>query len=300
MPALPASQSYAILTSRASRADAPLLVPRPLAAGLMALYDVRHPRTGRLIRGYDRPHAVRTAQMCAAVALHLGHPIPRVLRYQIACLLHDLGRAGLDRRVFGPIWTWAREQGIPTRPREWRARHPRTRYGRETEAFVARYGAALAEAGMPLDAWAREQIEMRLGYARRFKRRLRTVKPALQRLGVTWASWMTGVVLYYYYPETLRGAPLWVRELAQVLVACEQFEAYSNRRRGRDYYARGRESVAEAFAYLRRLQAGRILSARVIRALRAVCAAGRFDALLAQARGAPLSARERRLIGTPA
>ncbi|MCE9537422.1 MAG: hypothetical protein K8R65_13585 [Nitrospirae bacterium] len=48
---------------------APLLVPRALVTPLMALYDYPHPlHPGRLIRGYDRPHAIRTARMCAAVA----------------------------------------------------------------------------------------------------------------------------------------------------------------------------------------------------------------------------------------
>src|SRR5438105_4047497 len=87
----------------------PLMVPAALAARLMRLYDYPDPRTpGRVIRGYDRPHALRTARMCAAVALRLGHPEKRVKDYQIACLLHDLGRAGLDHKLFGRIWSWAR------------------------------------------------------------------------------------------------------------------------------------------------------------------------------------------------
>ena len=56
-----------------------------------------------MIRGYDRPHAVRTARMCVAVATALGHGAERVCQYQVACLLHDLGRAGLDRQLFGKI-----------------------------------------------------------------------------------------------------------------------------------------------------------------------------------------------------
>jgi hypothetical protein len=143
--------------------------------------------------------------MCAAVALHLGHPPARVKQYQVACLLHDLGRAGLDRRLFGRIWSWARQHGIPTRPREWRAVHPSTRYGREPEAFVTRYGSELERAGIQMNAWAREQIEMRLGYARRLDRQLRRVKPALSKLSVRWAPWMKLVMLYYYYPEKLKG-----------------------------------------------------------------------------------------------
>ena len=272
----------------------PLLVSRSLASSLLRLYDYPDPRNpNRIIRGYDCPHALRTARMCAAVALQLGHPPARVTQYQIACLLHDLGRSGLDRRLFGRIWSWARQHGIPTRPREWRAVHPQTRYGREPEAFVTRYGTELERAGIRLDAWATEQIEMRLGYARRLDRQLRRVKPALITLGVQWRSWMKLVMLYYYYPEKLKGRARWIRQLSQVLVACEQFEAYSNRRRGRDYYTRTKEDVRDALAYLEKLQAERILDAGVVTTIKWLVAEGAFDRLLAQSRGSGLSKRER-------
>lgn len=272
----------------------PLLVPRTLVSQLLHLYDYPDPRRpGRLIKGYDCPHALRTARMCAAVAQRMGHPPARATQYQIACILHDLGRAGLDRRLFGRIWSWARAQGIPTRPREWRALHPETRYGRETEAFVSRYRSAMEAAGIELNAWACEQVEMRLGYARRLAARLRAVKPRLRELAVTWSPWMSRIMLYYYYPEKLKGAQPWVRELAEILVACEQFEAYSNQRRGRDYYVRQREDVSEAFAYLDALQGEGIISRPVVQALRALAAEGVFDRVLEEARGRSLSSRER-------
>ena len=277
--------------------QAPLLVPRALVLRLMRLYDISHPlRRGRLIRGYDRAHAVRTARMCAAVASALGHEPDRVRQYQIACLLHDLGRAGLDRPLFGKIWSWAKAHGIPTRPREWRAIHPETTYGRETEAFIARYRQALATDGIPITPWAKEQIEMRLGYARRLARRVRAVRSSIARMGVRWESWMQAVMLYYYYPEKLARARPWVKELAEVLVACEQFEAYSNQRRGRDYYVRNKETIAEAFAYLEKLEREGILSARVMKTLKHVAASGRFDAIIAEARGRRLTTRERRFL----
>ncbi|MFM8552421.1 MAG: HD domain-containing protein [Nitrospiraceae bacterium] len=274
--------------------EAPLLLSKALAGALLRLYDVPDPRKpGRLIRGYDRPHALRTARMCAAVAEDLGHPPARVRQYQIACLLHDLGRAGLDRNRFGAIWSWARHRCIPTRPREWRAVHPATAYGRETEAFLARYAGDLERDGIPMDRWSRAQVEMRLGYARRLARRLREVKPELARLGVRWVPWMARVMLYYYYPEKLHDAQPWVRQLAEVLVACEQFEAYSNRRRGQDYYTRSKETLAEAFAYLNKLQMEGILSGAVIESLRSLAAEGMFDRILSEARGRAISVRER-------
>lgn len=277
--------------------SATLLVSRPLVTELMRLYDYPHPlKPGTVIRGYDRAHAVRTAKMCAAVARRLGHSPERVYHYQVACLLHDVSRAGLDRRLFGKIWSWAKAHGIPTRPREWRAVHPETAYGRETEAFLACHGAELEEAGIPMTAWAKEQVEMRLGHARRLRRRLAVVRPALRRLGLRWAPWMRDVVLYYYYPEQLAGAKPWVKQLAETLVACEQLEAYNNRSRGRDYYRRQKETVPEAFAYLDQLAREGILSGEVMGALRGLAGEGVFDALLEQARGGPLTPAERRYL----
>jgi len=234
--------------------------------------------------------------MCAAVAARLGHSVQVVRRYQVACLLHDLGRAGLDRERFGRIWSWARRRGIPTRPREWRAVHPDTAYGRETEAFLARHAVELEADGIPMDGWSQAQVEMRLGYARRLARRLREVKPQLAQLGVDWSPWMGQVMLYYYYPEKLAGAAAWVRQLAEVLVACEQFEAYSNRQRGQDYYARAKETLTEAFAYLDKLRTEGILTEPVVAALRALAAEGAFDRVLAEARGKALSRQELRAL----
>ena len=279
------------------RDRAPLLISRSLISKLMRLYDYPHPhQEGRIIRGYDRPHAIRTARMGAAVAIRLGHPPDRVKQYQIACLLHDLGRAGLDRRLFGAIWSWAKLHGIPTRPREWRVVHPETRYGRETEAFWILYASALRDAGVPIDRWAREQVEMRLGYARRLARRLRAVRPTLKGLAIRWESWMALVMLYYYYPEKLSDAKPWVRQLAEVLVACEQFEAYSNRQRGEDYYTRRRENVEEAMNYLQKLRLEGLLSDAVVDTLVSLASEGAFDRIVMDARGTSLSAREKRFL----
>ena len=173
---------------------------------------------------------------------------------------------------------------------------PETPYGRETEAFIRQHRVALREAGISLDAWAKEQIEMRLGYARRFGRLLRAVQPRLAALGVHWVPWMGQVVLYYYYPEKLEKAPDWVKELGEVLVACEQFEAFNNRRRGQDYYRRSRESLAEAFAYLDRLRREGILREAVVRALMALASRGAFDDILSEARGCPMTPHERRTL----
>ena len=208
--------------------------------------------------------------MCTAVAKELGHPLDRITQYQVACLLHDLGRAGLDQRLFGKIWSWAKQHKIPTRPREWRATHPDTPYGQETRTFLRMYSKDLMRQGIPIDPWTKEQIEMRLGFARRLRKQLHVIKPKLRTMGIMWASWMELVMLYYYYPEKLEKAPTWVKQLGEVLVACEQLEAYSNNRRGRDYYARAKESFVEAFRYLAELQSEGILSRTVLTTIRRV------------------------------
>ena len=260
---------------------------------LLQYYDYPHPeKLGNIIEGYDKDHALRTAKMCAVVAHYLGHDAERVRRYQIACLLHDLGRAGLDQKLFGKIWTWARTQGIPTRPAEWREEYPETTYGKETEAFWKLYRTQLQELGVRPLRWAKEQVEMRLGYARRLRRRIKEIKPELKQHGIEWSNWMELVTLYYYYPEKLDNAPAWIRELGEILVACEQLEAYSNRERGNDYYNRDTENFSAAFDYLDGLKERGQLSIRVLSAVRRLTAQGLFDAILKAARSGHISGKD--------
>jgi hypothetical protein len=207
--------------------------------------------------------------------------------------LHDLGRAGLEASLFGKIWTWAKQHGIPTRPGEWRAQYPATPYGQETEAFLQMYQSELLNMGIPVDAWTKEQVEMRLGYSRRLQRMVAQVRPQLEQHGIAWCAWMEQVVSYYYYPEKLEAAPDWVRELGEILVACEQLEAYSNRARGSVYYDRDSENFAEAFEYLRSLKDKGQVGDRVLSAVRRLTAEGLFDDILAAARNQALSAGER-------
>jgi len=267
-----------------------LWIPEETVNTLLGFYDYPHPeKPGEIIEGYDKHHALRTAKMCAAVAHHLEHDEERVRHYQIACVLHDLGRAGLDHDLFGKIWTWAKTQNIPTRPAEWRAEHPDTSYGEETEAFWQMYQSKLQEQGITTNEWAKEQVEMRLGYARRLKRMLEIVKPQLEKINIEWSTWMETVTLYYYYPEKLSEEPDWIRELGEILVACEQLEAYSNRERGSDYYNRSDESFVEAFKYLDSLKDKGQLGSKVHTAVRQLTATGTFDAILEEARDRKLS-----------
>jgi hypothetical protein len=266
------------------------VLSRDQVAALLQLYDRPHPlQPQRIIRGYDKSHALRTARMCVAVAAALGHPLPRLRQFEAACLLHDMGRAGLDPVLFGKIWSWAKEQGIPTRPREWRALYPETAYGQETQAFIMKYGDALEKQGIFLTPQVKEHIDMRLGFAQRLRKHLRPVKSSIPELGIPWAPWMEKIMLYYYYPEKLEGAAFWMHQLAEILVACEQLEAYSNHRRGKDYYARSEESFKSAFRYLRQLTTELIVGHQVFDVICRLTREGRFTTILRQARGGKLS-----------
>jgi hypothetical protein len=249
-----------------------------------------------MLPGYDKAHAHRTARMCVPIAEALGHPLPRLKQFEAACVLHDMGRAGLDPKLFGTIWSWAKQQGVPTRPREWRAKHPETPYGQEAQAFMKRYKNELREQGLKLTPSVKDHIAMRLGFARRLKKCLRPVKTTLHILEIEWAPWMERIMLYYYYPEKLDTAPGWMHQLGEILVACEQLEAYSNHRRGQDYYARSEESFQAAFSYLRQLTKQKIVSQEVFRTICRLTREGCFTAILRQARGGKLSPAEQRYL----
>ena len=262
-------------------------------SSILQLYDVPHPNNPkRMLPGYDKAHAHRTARMCVPVAHALGHTLPRLKQFETACLLHDMGRAGLDAKLFGTIWSWAKQQGIPTRPREWRAKHPQTPYGQEAQAFMKQHKNALLELGLKLTPTVKSHIAMRLGFARRLKQYLRTAKPTLHILDIQWAPWMERIMLYYYYPEKLDTAPKWTHQLGEILVACEQLEAYSNHRRGQDYYARSGESFQAAFDYLRQLTKQNIVSREVFHTICQLTREGCFTQTLRKARGGTLSTAE--------
>ncbi len=107
-------------------------------------------------------------------------------------------------------------------------------------------------------------------------------------------------MLYYYYPEKLATAPVWIHQLGEILVACEQLEAYSNHRRGQDYYARSEESFQAAFNYLRQLTNQKIVSREVFATICWLTREGCFTSILRQARGGKLSNREQHFLASVA
>ncbi|HBH09984.1 MAG TPA: hypothetical protein DDX15_00505 [Gammaproteobacteria bacterium] len=270
-----------------------LLISESTAKSLLKFYDYPHPeKTNKIIEGYDKDHALRSAKMSAAVATYLGYDKDIVREYQIACILHDLGRAGLDKKLFGKIWTWAENHKIPSRPLEWREKYPQTEYGFETEAFWDMYSSKIQEMGIKNIEWAKEQIEMRLGYARRLNRLIENIKPSLKKQGIEWTDWMQKVILYYYYPEKMKDSPGWMREFGEILVGCEKLEANSNRIRGKDYYNRVDESFEDAFNYLNKLKDEDRISEKVLFAIQTLVSEGLFDGILKEARNGYISKKE--------
>ena len=59
-----------------------------------------------------------------ALAGELGLAGDWLADLEVTCLLHDLGRAGMDPQLFGSIFRLAEERGVPVRLSEMRERYP--------------------------------------------------------------------------------------------------------------------------------------------------------------------------------
>jgi hypothetical protein len=111
------------------------------------------------------------------------------------------------------------------------------------------------------------------------------VRPQMEALGARFHPWMETVVLYYYYPEDMAGQPAHVRLMGMVLLACENFEAFNNQQRGRDYYGRRQERLEEAFAALQRFEGEGLVTPEVIRCIKDLARNGALDEVIKAARG---------------
>lgn len=261
--------------------------PPPIdRAALLALYDVPDPhRPGRVIPGYDKAHAARTTDMVLRVARRLGVSGEALRELEVTALLHDVGRAGMDAALFGRIFQAAQAAGIPVRVGDLVRRYPLVSKDHATEAFLDLARPALEAAGLAVDARVVDHVEMRMAFDRRVSRVLAEKEPELRALGVTVEPWMEQVILYYYYPERMHGAPNDVRLMGMVLVACENFEAYNNAQRARDYYGRDHPSLRDAFATIRRFVREGLVTSQVYDALRDTTLAGELDALVRDSQG---------------
>ena len=253
---------------------------------LLAMYDVPDPaRSGAVIPGYDRDHAERTTRIVLRVAKEVGLDARWHADLEVTCLLHDLGRAGMDPELFGRIFGAAQERGLPVRLAELQSRYPEVTEAKAVAFYTDLVAPALRERGIELTPQVRDHIAMRMDFKGRLRRMLAEREPDLQRLGITVKPWMETVMLYYYYPHGMDGQPGDVRLMGMLLVACENFEAYNNARRGRDYYGRQGEQLREVFTTLEGFQKRGMVSEQVMAALRRLTASGEFDAVMKESRG---------------
>ena len=264
---------------------------RPTAidrVSLLALYDVPDPkRPGGVIPGYDKAHAARTTDMVLLVARRLGVTDEQLRKLEVAALLHDIGRAGMDATLFGRIFQAAQASGLPVRVGELVRRYPHISKEHATEAFLDLARPALEASGLAVDDRVVEHVEMRMGFDRRVRRVLADKEADLHALGIRVEPWMEQVILYYYYPERMEGAPADVRLMGMVLVACENFEAYNNVQRARDYYNRDHPSLRDALAMVRQFVRDGLVTSQVYDALRDSTLAGDLDALVRESQGLP-------------
>ncbi|MSQ25025.1 MAG: hypothetical protein EXR49_01925 [Dehalococcoidia bacterium] len=258
---------------------------------VLSLYDAPDPaRHGCVIPGYDRDHAARTARIVLRLARELALDPRRHPGLELACLLHDLGRAGMDSHLFGQVFGLAQEAGLPVRLRDLRARYPHVTEAQAPAFFLELVAPLLARHAIPVDDRLRDHIAMRMDFRGRLRRMLAQSAPTLHALGLAVESWMECVMLYYYYPQLMEGQPDDVRLMGMILVACENFEAYNNVRRGRDYYRRTGERLPDVFAALDRFQAQGLIALRVLDALKRLTATGELDAVIKESRDLPADA----------
>lgn len=255
-------------------------------AALLALYEVADPdRPGQCIPGYDQEHAERTARIVLRLADAVGLDARWRRDLEVTCLLHDLGRAGMDPIFFGKIFMLAEAQGLPIRLTAFRARYPRVSEVDAAEYFAKLLTPSLRAEHIPIDQRLREHIEMRFDFRGRLRCMLRQSEPRLAALGVKVVPWMETVMLYYYYPYLMAGQPDDVRLMGEMLVACENFEAYNNARRGRDYYGRQGEQLRAVFDALAEFVRSGLVSERVMAALQHLTGAGELDPIIKASRG---------------
>ncbi len=258
------------------------------AEALLALYDTPDPANpGRMLPGYDRDHARRTTAIVLSAAPGVGIGSEWMERLEVIALLHDLGRAGMDPELFSRIFTLAQQAGLPVRLPELKERYPDFNEELAADLWLDLARDTLESNHVYVTSQLRDHIAMRMDYKGRLREQLALNVETLGALGAMVEPWMEKVILYYYYPHLMEGEDPIVRRMGMLLVACENFEAFNNARRGRDYYGRERETMQDAFATLESFQERGLVDADIIRSLACVAATGTLDSIVQEARDRP-------------
>jgi hypothetical protein len=253
---------------------------------LLDLYDAPDPeRPGRTIPGYDRDHAERTTRIVMKMAQTMGLAPSWHEDLEATALLHDLGRAGMDPELFGAIFGPAQEKGLPVRIAELRARYPNVTETQAPGFYLDLIRPLLAEKGLEVNDRLIDHVAMRMDFKGRLRRILTERAAALHSVGISVKPWMEQVMLCYYYPGGMEGADDDVRLMGMLLVACENFEAYNNRRRGSDYYGRKGDQLRAVFTTLDGFEKRGLVSREVLAGLLDLTASGELDGVVNEARG---------------
>ena len=257
-----------------------------LRRNLLSLYDAPSPGdSSRIAPGYDKAHAERASRIVLALADELAVPRERLADLEVTCLLHDLGRAGMDPHLFGRIFRLAEERGVPVRLSEMRERYPDLDEAHACGHFLDLMAPAFHEAGLEITPAVADHVAMRLDFKGRLRRVLAECGPKLAAWGVAVHPWMEKVMLYYYYPALIEDEPEGTRRMGMMLVAGENFEAYNNHERARDYYLGRDASLAAVFSALDQFERRGLVDAVVMDALRRLTASGRLDGVIKESRG---------------
>ncbi len=257
-----------------------------LRRNLLSLYDAPSPGDpSRIVAGYDKAHAERATRIVLALAGELALPHEWLGDLEVTCLLHDLGRAGMDPQLFGSIFRLAEERGVPVRLSEMRERYPELDESLACAHFLDLMAPVFYEQGIEITSAVADHVAMRLDFRARLRRVLDECAPKLAAWGVAVHPWMEKVMLYYYYPALIADEPGEVRQMGMMLVAGENFEAYNNHERARDYYLGREATLAAVFDALDGFEQRGLVDGVVMGALRRVTASGRLDAVIKESRG---------------
>lgn len=258
--------------------------------GILTLYDVRDKDGNVVQEGYDGDHAERTSRIILAAAEEVGLDKSYFRDLEVTALLHDIGRRGMKPELFSRIFSIAQENGLPVRIMDMRRLFPDMPDSEAAARFTSMIKPYLQANGIEMTDEVVDHIGMRMAYKERTHRVLAELGPELGRLGVTVKPWMEKLMLYYYYPKELASESEDVRKMGMLLVACENFEAYNNMKRGRDYYGRKQEFLRDAFRTIERFRESGLVSDEVMGALRRLTASGRLDGIIRESRGLPADA----------
>ena len=258
------------------------------AEALLALYDTPDPaHPERLLPGYDRDHARRTTAIVLRAAQTVGIGSEWLERLEVVALLHDLGRAGMAPEFFVNIFGLAQQVGLPVRLPELKKRYPDVTEEMAVDLWLDLARPTLESHGVYVTSQLRDHVAMRMDFKGRLRGLLDHHAATLNALGATVEPWMEKVILYYYYPHLMAGEERSVQRMGMLLVACENFEAFNNARRGRDYYGRDRETMQDAFATLESFQERGLVDADIIHSLACLAASGELDSIVQEARDRP-------------